>query len=132
MNPFDDMEIARESFAYRDLLGADQWDEFTVSTNASSVGALTAEGRYRIEGRKCDFQALLSAATTVATVARVTFINLPTSAGGLAGFGVMMNDTVNEAVGLCSISVSSSRCYLPTQNATSDVLKVYGSFEIGG
>jgi len=132
VNLLDDIEIARESFAYADLLGLDRWDEFTVSTNVTSVGALTAQGRYRLVGRSCQFQASLAATTSVASAEGSSFIKLPITAAGLAGIAAMINDTSSVSVGLCSIQVSTSRCYLPTQAATGNTLKVYGTYEIGG
>ncbi len=130
MNLLDNVQIDQKSFAYRDLLGIDQWDKFTVSTNVTVVGALTALGRYRVVGRECQFQATLSATTSVASAAGSSFITLPIAAAGLAGFAAMTMET--SSVGLGAISVSSSRCYLPTQAATGNTLKVYGTYEIGG
>ncbi len=130
MNAFDDLPIDLKSFAYTDLLGVDRWGAFTVSTNVTSVGALTTLGRYRVVGRSCQFQATLSATTSVASAAGSSFITLPISAAGLAGFAAVTMET--SSVGLGAISVSSSRCYLPTQAATPNTLKVYGTYEIGG
>ena len=129
MNITDDPRVDQRSFSLRDLYSIDQWDEFTVSTNVTTVGALSTQGRYRIVGRSCQFQATLSATTSVTAAAGSSFLKLPIDAVGLSGFAAMTMET--SSVGLCAISVSTSRCYLPTQAATANPLKVYGTFEIG-
>lgn len=130
MSQLDEQTIDVKSFAYRDLIGQDRWEDFTVSTNATVVGTLSSEGRYRVQGRSCQFQASFVATTTFASTAGSTFMALPIEAAGIAGLAAMMNETTNVAVGLCSISVSSSRCYFPTQNASSDAFRVAGWYEI--
>jgi hypothetical protein len=119
-------------FSYRDLRGEDRWNEFTVSTNISSSGTLTANGRLRVVGKLCQFQVELSAGTSITSEAGASYIALPLAAKGLAGMGAMVNDSSSVSVGLCSIQVSTSRCYLPTQSASANTFKVYGEYEIGG
>ena len=123
--------INESGFAHRDMHGLDRWDTFTVSTTVSTVGALTTLGRYRIIGKECQFQAQISAATSIAVTSGVHYMNLPMTAKGLAGDAVMVNTSTNIAVGPCAIAVSTSRCYLPTQAPSAAVFAVAGRFEIG-
>lgn len=127
----NDPLIDPKSFAYRDSHGQDKWEAFTVSTNVTAVGDLTATGRFRIVGRSVEFQASLVGGTSIASTAGTTFLTLPVTATGTAGIAAMMNDSTSVAVGLCSIQVSTSRCYLPTQAASANTFKVYGTYEIG-
>lgn len=120
-----------QSFVYRDSMGQDRWDAFTVSTNLTVVGTLTAKGRARTVGRCCEFQVSLVADTSIASTAGTTYLTLPIEAVGLAGHAAMTNDTTGVAVGLAVIQVSTSRCFLPTQAASANTFKVYGVYEIG-
>jgi hypothetical protein len=126
----DDTPLNEAGFAHRDLLGLDRWDAFTVSTSVSSVGALSTSGRFRIVGRKVEFQAQVSATTSVALTSGVHFIALPVAAAGLAGQATMTNTSTNTAT-LAAINVSTSRCYLPTQTPTAATLAVAGWYELG-
>lgn len=120
-----------KSFAYRDLLGVDQWDSFTVSASLTVVGATTYTGRYRLVGRQCFFQVSLVAATSIASTAGTHYVSLPVPAGGIGGAAVMTNDTTNIAVGTCHVDVATSRVYLPTQAASGNTFNVCGWYEIG-
>lgn len=128
-NFFNDLDIDEKSFALRDLLDLDRWDSFTVSTNVSTVGTPLFVGRYRLVGRECQFQAQLSAGTSIATTTGVHYFQLPTTARGLAGEAVMTNTSTN-AGSACGLNVSTSRCYLPTQTPTAGVLAVAGRYEV--
>lgn len=128
-NAFNNADIDEKSFAYRDLLGLDRWDSFTVSSNVSTVGTPLFVGRYRFVGRECQFQAQLSAGTSIATTTGIHFFNLPVAAKGLAGEAVMTNTSTN-AGSACAVNVSTSRVYLPTQTPTAGVLAVAGWYEI--
>lgn len=129
-NYFNNVSIDEKSFALRDLLGIDLWDSFTVSTNVSTVGAPLFVGRYRFVGRECQFQAQLSAGTSIATTTGIHFFNLPVAAKGLAGEAVMTNTSTNVG-SACAVNVSTGRVYLPTQTPTAGVLAVAGRYEIG-
>jgi hypothetical protein len=96
------------------------------------VGLLSVEGRYRINGRQLEFQARVTAATSIASVAGTDYMTLPIGANGISGIAVMTNDTTNVAVGVCHIDVTNSRCYLPSQVASGNVFTLCGSYEIGG
>lgn len=131
VNPFDDVEIAQQSFAYADLIGRDKWQSFsTAFTGLTVVGAATSSGRFRIVGKSAEFQAQLSAATSISSTAGVTYMTLPISAKGLAGFGAMTNMSASTTVGLCHIDVISSRCYTPTQAASANTFTIFGQYEI--
>lgn len=131
MNHFDDINVLTSGFSYRDLLGQDAWTSWTVVFGALTVvGATSYTGRYRIIGRKCEFQVQFSAATSIASVAGTDYLTLPFTAAGLAGMAVMTNDTSNVAVGVCHIDVATSRCYLPAQVASGNVFNLAGWYEV--
>lgn len=131
MNALDDIIIDENSFAYRDIVGRDKWESFTPTfTSLTVVGATAYMARFRRVGRSVEFQVQLSAATSIASTAGTTYLALPVNARGLAGIAVMTNDSTNIAVGLCHLSVSTSRCYLPSQLASGNVFNICGSYEI--
>jgi hypothetical protein len=127
-------------FAARDLRGMDRWETFTpVFGSLTVVGAENYTGRLRIIGRSVEGQVRFSAATSIASVAGTDYLNLPiykrdlalaVIPAGLAGFGVMTNDTTNVAVGLCHLDVTTARLYLPTQGASASVFNLYFTYEI--
>lgn len=128
---FNDDEVSKQSFAYRDILGQDKWSTWTpVFGSLTVVGGTTYNGRFRFVGRKCEFQVQFSAATSIASVAGTDYLNLPVPAKGLTGMAVMSNDTTNIAVGVCHVDVATSRCYLPTQTASANVFNLAGWYEI--
>ena len=129
-NIFDDANIDTKGFAYRDMLGLDRWDSFTVSTNVSTAGTTTFTGRYRLIGKACEFQAQLSASGSIATTTGIHYFALPISAKGLAGFAIMTNLSTN-AGSACGVNLSTSRVYLPTQASTTAILSIFGKMEIG-
>ena len=131
MNELDGLILNKSGIAYRDILGQDRWESFTVSATITLVGTLTSVGRYRIVGASCEFQVSLVASTSIATTAGTSFIALPRAAGGIAGIATMTNDTSNIAVGVCHVDVATSRCYLPTQLVSADAFTICGSYEIG-
>lgn len=117
-------------FTARDAVGIDRWESWTPTYSLTTVGAVTISGRYRVIGRKCEFQVSISAATSIATTAGTHYIDLPIAAKGLSGMAVMTNDTTNIAVGVAHLDVSTSRAYLPTQAASGNTFNVAGSYEI--
>lgn len=132
MNALDNQTLNQGGFSYRDILGRDRFEPFNVTGVLTLVGAATYIGRFRLQGRSCDFQISAVAVTSIATTAGTSYFDLPMPAGGIAGLAVMTNETTNIAVGLCHIDVSTSRCYLPSQVASGNTFTVCGSFEIGG
>ena len=123
--------VDEKSFAYRDIKGQDVWTSFSpVFGSLTVVGATSYSGRYRIVGRKLEFQVQFSAATSIASVAGTDYLNLPATAKGLAGMAVMTNDTTNVSVGVCHLDVATSRCYLPAQVASGNTFKLCGWYEI--
>ena len=131
MNDLDNINLRKQSFSYLDIIGQDKWESFTpVFGSLTVVGATTYSGRYRFVGRKVEFQVSFSAATSIASTAGTDYLNLPITASGLSGFGVMTNDTTNIAVGDCHIDTATSRCYLPTQLASGNTFNLYGSYEV--
>lgn len=131
MNAFDEIDVDRRSFAYRDLLNQDLWDSFTVSASITVVGTPTYSGRYRIVGRQVFFQISAVSTTSIATTAGTSYFALPIAAKGIGGVATFTNDTTNIAVGVCHIDVANSRVYPPTQAASADTFNVCGWFEIG-
>lgn len=120
-------------FADRDLRGQDKWETFTpVFGSLTVVGATSYTGRLRKVGKLLQFQVQFSAATSIASTAGTDYLTLPIAAVGLSGIAVMTNDTTNVAVGLCHLDVATSRCYLPTQAASANTFKLFGSYEIQG
>ena len=119
-----------KSFSWRDLLGIDRWESFTVAVLLTVVGTPTYTGRYRIVGRQCQFQVTLVATTSIASVAGTNYVDLPIAAKGIAGMATMTNDTTNVALGVCHVDVATSRCYLPTLVASGNTFTVCGFFEI--
>jgi hypothetical protein len=131
LNALDDLFLDQASFSWRDIQGKDKWDTFTpVFGSLTVVGDTTYTGRYRIVGRKCEFQVRFLAATSIASVAGTDYLTLPFTATGLTGFAVMTNDTSNVAVGVCHLDVSTSRCYLPGQVASGNTFNLAGWFEV--
>lgn len=131
MNELEGQHIDVKSFAFKDLLAQDKWTAWTPAfTSLTLVGALTATGRWRIVGRKCEFQAQFSAATSIASVAGTTYMALPFTALGLSGDGIMTDNTAKTAVGACHVDVTNSRLYLPAQVASGHVFNLFGNFEV--
>lgn len=130
MNALDNLQIDRKAFAYRDLLGVDQWDSFTVSASLTIVGTPTYTGRYRIVGKSCQFQIKAVSSTSIASTAGTHYFALPISAQGIGGVATMTDDTTNIAVGVCHIDVANSRCYVPAQSASGDTFTICGWYEI--
>lgn len=131
MNPFDNKTIDENSFSYLDMIGQDAWKSFTpVFGSLTVVGATTYTGRYRIVGKSLEFQVSFSAVTSIASVAGTDYLTLPKTATGISGLCIMSNDTTNIVVGICHLDVTNSRCYLPTQGASSNTFVIVGSYEV--
>lgn len=122
--------VNEQGFAWQNILGIDRWNAFTVSTNVSTSGTPVFVGRYRFVGKECEFQAQLSAGTSIATTTGIHYFSLPVGAKGLAGEAVMTNLSTNLG-SACGVNVSTSRCYLPSQTSTAAVLAIAGRYEIG-
>ena len=125
--------VNRAGFAWRDLLGQDKWLEWTpVRTGWTDVGTPTVTGRLRIVGRQAYIQVIVLPATSIATVAGTSYIDLPVSgpASGVTGMGNMMDITANTAVGVCVLRVSQNRIYVPAQAASGNNFAIAGWFEI--
>jgi hypothetical protein len=133
-NPFDGLQVNQESFAYRDLTQQDRWQTgwTPAFTSLTTVGALTTTGRFRLVGKQCYFQVTLVAATSIASTAGSTYLTLPVTAnaGGLAGMATMTNETTDIAVGVCHVSPSNSRCYVPSQSASGNTFTIAGFYEV--
>lgn len=131
MSALDGLTIDPKSFAMRDLIGIDRWDEFTPVFGALTVvGDPTYTGRYRVVGAQCFFQVTLIATTSIESTAGTDYFGLPIPAKGIAGIAVMTDVTTNIAVGVCHIDVANGRCYIPTQSASGDMFSICGSYEI--
>lgn len=132
MNELQNKTIDTTSFAYRDLLSVDRWESFTPTFSLTVVDTPTYTGRFRIQGRQCEFQVKIVPGTSIASTAGTSYMNLPVPANGIAGMAAMTNATTGIAVGLCHIDVSNSRCYLPAQTASGNAFQLAGWYEIGG
>lgn len=122
-----DMQIDETSFAHRDMIGQDARHSFTpVFTGLTVVGATNYSGRYRFVGIQCFFDAQVSAATSIESVAGTTYMNLPSSAKGFGGVVRMYDATTKNEVGGGVIDSDNSRAYLPLQPASSDVFVISG------
>lgn len=129
MNALDNVQIDPASFAYRDLLGQDLWDSFTVSASLAVIGTPTYAGRYRFVGRQCFFQISAVASTSIASTAGTHYFSLPVTAQGIGGVATMTDATTKIAVGACHVDVSTSRVYVPSLVASGDTFTVAGWFE---
>lgn len=115
----------------RDLMGQDRWEPFTpVFGSLTVVGTPTYTGRLRRVGKSIEGQVMLSSTTSIASTAGTDYLTLPVPANGIAGIGVMTNDTTNIAVGLCHLDVVLSRCYLPTQAASGNTFTLFFKYEV--
>lgn len=122
--------LAPESFSWRDIMGQDRWENFTPTRSGwTDVGDPVVSGRYRIIGRKCEFQIRVVPSTTVATTAGTSYVLLPVPAKGIAGDGSMANITTLIAIGVCVIDIANSRVYVPSQVATGNTLTIAGWYE---
>ena len=132
-NIFDDATIDTKGFAYRDMLGLDRWDPFTVTASTFTSGTVSTIGRFRLIGKECQFQVQISASVSVSSTAGVHYVALPTVAKGLGGVATMIDATTRVAVGTCYIETSTTpgRCYMPTQAASGDIFRLCGWYEIG-
>lgn len=131
MNLDEIADLARASFAFRDLLDQDRWDSFDVTASLTVVGTPTYVGRLRVVGKQCFFQISAVSSTSIATTAGTSYFTLPMTAKGIGGDASMTNDTTNIAVGDCHIDVANSRCYVPSQAASGSTFNICGWFEIG-
>ena len=132
MNAFDDLDIASESWAFKELQGQDRWETTWTPTRTgwTDVGAITVLARFRVVGRSCEFQIKVTPATSIATTAGTSYFNLPVAATGYAGIVTMFNLTSNIAVGTGGIDAVNSRAYVPSQAANAGPFAFYGRFEI--
>lgn len=131
MNELDDKTLDKRGFAYRDILGQDRWDAFSVDYSFATATGLTLVGRMRIVGKQCFWQ-VKSSGTSMATTAGTSYITLPVaaSAGGYGGVGTMTNDTGNTPVGVGHVDVANSRFYPPTQAASANTFIFAGWHEV--
>ena len=126
-----DEPIKRESFAFKDLKGWDNWESWTpVRVGWTDIGTPTVNGRFHVIGRQCFFQVEVIPGTTVATTAGTSYVELPIAAEGFGGDANMVDRTTLISVGACAFDVANSRVYVPSQVATGDTLVVAGWYEI--
>jgi len=122
-------KLDETSFAYRDITGQDLWTQWTPTfTSLTVIGATSYFGRFRIEGKLLRLQVQFSAATSIASTAGVSRLDLPVARVGLAGMAVMTNSTTNIAVGVCHVATTG--IYLPSQTASGNVFNIAGWYEI--
>ena len=130
MNLLDNQLLDAKSFAFKDIIGQDKWESFTVSPSITAVGTPTYVGRYHVAGKVCHFQITAVSTTSVATTAGTSYFALPIAAKGIAGVATMSNDTTNVAVGVGHIDVANSRVYPPSQVASGNTFTVAGWYEV--
>lgn len=121
--------LARRSFSCRDLIGQDKWEPWTVDYSFTTDTDLIVTGRYRIVGRQCFFQGSI-VGTSLGITAGADYVVLPVIAAGLAGIGMLNNDTTKVSVGLGPIDVANSRFYPPAQSASGDDFSFFGTYEV--
>ena len=126
-----DEPLKRESFAFKDLKGWDNWESWTpVRVGWTDIGTPTVNGRFHVIGRQCFFQVEVIPGTTVATTAGTSYVELPITAEGYGGDANMIDRTTFISIGACAFDVTNSRVYVPSQVATGDTLVVAGWYEI--
>lgn len=119
--------LKRYSFAWLNLIGQDKWSEFTTArTGWTDVGTPTVTARYRLVGKKCEFQVKVVPSTSIATTAGTSYISLPVAATGYGGSVTMVNTSTNVAVGVGVIDVNNSRAYVPSQTASGNTFVISG------
>lgn len=109
------------------------WKSWTPTrTGWTDVGSPTVTGRYCQIGGVCFFQASVTPGTTVAAAGGTSYISLPLTANAaeIGGDGSMVNTTALLAVGACAFDLTNSRCYVPSQAATTANLEVAGWFPV--
>ena len=107
-----------------------RWTSFTAArTGWTDVGTPTVTARYCQIGGAVFFQVKVVPGTTVATTAGTSYISLPVAAAGLSGHASMGDATTLISVGQCVFDVANSRCYVPSQVATADILTIAGFYE---
>ena len=124
--------LEAQSFRPRpDVVSRMAWTPFTAArTGWTDVGAPTVTARYSQIKNVCYFQIKVVPATSVATAAGTSYVNLPLTAFGFTGSGNMSDLTTLIGIGDCVIDAANSRVYVPTQIATADILSVAGWFEV--
>ena len=113
--------------------GASVWASWTPTrTGWTDVGSPTVTARYCTVGKVCFIQIKVVPGTTVATAAGTSYTDLPVAAGasGIGGDGSMGNITTFISIGNCIFDMTNSRCYMPTQGATTATLEIAGWYEI--
>jgi len=130
LNAFDNLQVDVNAFTYADITGQDSWSSFAPTFSLTAVGDLTSVGRFRIVGKSLQFQVTVFGATSIASTAGTSYMNLPKAAKGLAGIAVMTDATTKIAVGVCHFDITNSRVYLPSQSASGDTFTICGSYEV--
>lgn len=119
------------SFAFADLLGQSAWSAYVPTRSGwADVGTPTVSARFHRVGRLMFFQVEVAPSTSCATTAGTSYVTLPVPARGYGGVAVMTDMATNVAVGTCVIDITNSRCYVPTQAATTNKLTTSGWYEI--
>jgi len=125
------MDIIPGTFTHRDARGRDVWESWTpVPVSMTEVGTATYYGRFRVVGAQCFFQITITAGTSTASTAGLTYFPLPLAAKGYAAMANAYNATGNTPLDVCAMAIANSRVYPPTWAATGDVIKIAGWFEV--
>ena len=117
---------------FKKLFPQPQWTAWAPTrTGWTDVGSPTVTARYCQIGAIVFFQVKVVPGTTVATVGGTSYISLPVAAGasGIGGDGSMGNTTGLISIGNCIFDIANSRCYVPSQSATTATLEITGWYE---
>ena len=121
-------------FAARDLRGMDRWETYTPTrTGWTDVGTPTVSGRFRLVGKQCFWQVIVTPGTTCATTGGTSCVSLPvTPAPGTAGDGVATDATGFRSIGALAYDMTNKLAYIETYAATAHVFHLAGNYEVKG
>lgn len=110
--------------------GYPHWFSFTPTyTSLTVVGASAHTGKYCINGRMVTIQFVTAAATSVASTADTTYMNLPFTPASQGLFITLNNSTYATSYGNGVFTNGLTRAYMPAISATAGVTS-FGSFQI--
>lgn len=124
-------QIREGTFAWRDIQGIDLWEIWSPARGGwTDVGAPAEQGRFRVVGRQCFFQVLVTPDTSVETTTGASYIELPIQPAGWAGVVTASDITAPITAGIGVIQVQTSRAYMPSIGPTSNPVGIAGWYEV--